>query len=294
MLPLHRKASACIHAAKAAYTNGQRAVAAQLQASESFRRTMGVSDVTPEMVACFESTSTNTQGFILRCRTAIILAFRGTETGDTGNMVADINTDTNIHFRAMQLLGKSVLVHTGFHSSLLSVIQTVDELRGSQQELWVTGHSLGGALATLAAAHLADSGRKPDLVCTFGCPRVGDADFQSVFNGAFDVSSATKCRAFAFVNNNDVVPTVPTFATESWIPPVIRRYYNVGRLMYINSNHIVIEDPSDVYVSADKALGHMYRIGNDIRSLRLRFDNFDDHGKDQYELWVDQYSEGNT
>jgi triacylglycerol lipase len=46
----------------------------------------------------------------------------------------------------------------------------------SALQLWVTGHSLGAALATLAAADFAKEGYQP-VVYTMGSPRVGDRDW---------------------------------------------------------------------------------------------------------------------
>ena len=74
--------------------------------------------------------------------------------------------------------------------------------------LWITGHSLGGALAVLAAARLAldiDKSIYKSIngLYTFGQPRVGNR----VFVKALD--EEIKPRYFRFVNDNDIVPRVP-------------------------------------------------------------------------------------
>lgn len=48
--------------------------------------------------------------------------------------------------------------------------------------LWLTGHSLGGAMATLAAAWLAERKIPFSGAYTFGQPRVGDDNFQVAFD----------------------------------------------------------------------------------------------------------------
>lgn len=91
--------------------------------------------------------------------------FRGTETGNLDDLLANLLVDP-FEWRP------GVVVHRGYGL-------TFDELRGPLEE-WLsgssadrtiaTGHSLGGALATLCAADFPEA----ELV-TFGAPRVGDA-----------------------------------------------------------------------------------------------------------------------
>ena len=64
-------------------------------------------------------------------------------------------------------------VHRGFKSNLLALWDTVDvALQALTVPVFYTGHSLGGAMASLAA-----SLRPPRAVYTFGAPRIGDAEF---------------------------------------------------------------------------------------------------------------------
>ena len=55
------------------------------------------------------------------------------------------------------------------------------------EKLYLTGHSLGGAAAILAAAHLSDLGVSPDqlIVTTFGAPAVGNEDFVRTYQDRF-------------------------------------------------------------------------------------------------------------
>jgi alpha-beta hydrolase superfamily lysophospholipase len=76
------------------------------------------------------------------------------------------------------------------------------------QSLTVLGHSLGGALATLAAAQLAlqdTAGVQSKMsIYTFASPRVGLLDFAASFNDAVQTS-------FRIWNTLDIVPELPTF-----------------------------------------------------------------------------------
>ncbi|KXZ45674.1 hypothetical protein GPECTOR_52g71 [Gonium pectorale] len=104
------------------------------------------------------------------------------------------------------------LVHGGFHFSYDSVRDTVfgllDEMRATRPGPWrvyVTGHSLGGALATLAAYELAERrlpADPPVVMYTYGAPRVGNKAFAEAFNAL--VPDAFRCT-----NDKDVVPRVP-------------------------------------------------------------------------------------
>jgi pimeloyl-ACP methyl ester carboxylesterase len=85
-------------------------------------------------------------------------------------------------------------------------LQRVEDLLDAGQTVWVTGHSLGGALATLAAARLYDAGIEPYVTCTFGAPRVLDPK----------AAAAYLPRLYRFVNKGDLVPTVPTTFTLPW------------------------------------------------------------------------------
>ena len=72
----------------------------------------------------------------------------------------------------------------------------------------VTGHSLGGALSTIAAADLAYNKQKVQLY-NFASPRTGDFDFASALNA----DSHALCR-WRVVNTEDIVTTVPLASTK--------------------------------------------------------------------------------
>ena len=77
-----------------------------------------------------------------------------------------------------------------------------------KRNIWFTGHSLGGALATLAADRCIRQGAMLGLgdlggVYTFGSPLVGNRHFADGFN------SRVRGRSFRFVNDQDGVTKVP-------------------------------------------------------------------------------------
>jgi triacylglycerol lipase len=145
-----------------------------------------------------------TQGFVARRDDAIFISFRGTEPLRLVQWADDIN------YRPTSVLPNVPgLVHGGFAGLFQAVRKpmqaAVEALSGGgATRLFVTGHSLGGALAVIAAAVLQfDTGRNVSAVYTYGQPRVGNPQFSSAFDAV--LGSLT----FRYVNDLDIVPHVP-------------------------------------------------------------------------------------
>ena len=135
-----------------------------------------------------------TQAFVGWNDQAAIVAFRGTQP----NKRADVWSDVDFVSIRWERGGN---VHEGFAAALDAVWDSIAErlnvLRG--RTVWFTGHSLGAAIATLAA----DRFGAADGVYTLGSPRVGDQDFVAGFNARHGG------RSLRYVNNHDVVTHVP-------------------------------------------------------------------------------------
>ena len=141
----------------------------------------------------------DTQAYIIGDDNTWILAFRGTEAAKAKDMLTDVN--------AKLVNGLGGRIHRGFRDALSYIWgdlwDTLKKGRGSRT-LWVTGHSLGGALATLAVAKLRQEKNHPvNGLYTFGQPRVGNEKFADKFDDDF------KKYTFRFVNDNDAVPHAP-------------------------------------------------------------------------------------
>ena len=133
----------------------------------------------------------------------ILIAFRGT------NERADWLANLNILFRRSPM----GWVHRGFMKGAElfwpRLPQKISEFRDRNQSIWVTGHSLGGALAVLATAKLlADDNLDIAGLYTFGQPPVGARGFCSNFENRLEN------RYFRFVNHTDAVSDVPIFFRE--------------------------------------------------------------------------------
>lgn len=199
-------------------------------------------------VAFFNGPETDTQCYAASNDDFMIVAFRGTEIRrrpgriDFHNIIADILTDVNVCLVDWEQGGK---VHCGFKKAVDEVwgeaglCNYISEMRNETRTIWFTGHSLGAALATLAA----DRYGKVHGLYTFGSPMVGTEDFKADFH----VSS------YRFVNNNDIVARVP--------PPALN-YQHVGELRYIDGNGRVHDNTSLWGGAAASMLGDSHLIFN--------------------------------
>lgn len=161
----------------------------------------------------------HTQAFLTGNDRLLILAFRGTERAALRDWMTDIDV--------VQITDFGGKVHRGFTFALYSVLHQIANelriLRDNYQPLFITGHSLGGALATLATVILEEMNYPVQGIYTFGSPRVGDQVFSQAFDQKFWF------RTFRFVNHNDVVTRVA--------PPQLGslNYDHVGQCLYFDA-----------------------------------------------------------
>ena len=142
--------------------------------------------------------SAETQGFMAKRRSAqsrrdmMVLSFRETE-----KKLKDWKTDLRIELK--EVSGKKGRIHAGFLDAFNAVSTDIQEKveEHAGVPLFITGHSLGGALAIVATRFL-----RADCLAacyTFGSPRVGDRELSREF----------KTPIYRVVNAADGVPRVP-------------------------------------------------------------------------------------
>ena len=169
---------------------------------------------------------------------AAVLAFRGTEGDDP----TDVIMDALIKPDRWKPGGR---VHFGFAKALDQVWPKIEpQLEPLDVDVFFTGHSLGAALATLAATL-----HQPTGLFTYGSPRVGDAAF-------CDTLAGTNIQRY--VNCLDLVCQVPP-----------RPYQHVGALHYIDRHGNVSVEPDAAAVDRDQARARIeyfakpaWRFGN--------------------------------
>lgn len=110
-----------------------------------------------------------------------IIAFRGTQLRSAAAL-KDLYTDLNA--KPVEHPGGG-RVHRGFLRAFeeiepdLALLLTELRFEHPEIKIWVTGHSLGGALAALLYSRFPDC----EGLYLFGAPRVGDAEFSDYFAG---------------------------------------------------------------------------------------------------------------
>lgn len=152
------------------------------------------------------------QAYIIANQFDCIVACRGTEPNEWNDIKADANALTVI----VENVGR---VHRGFKREVDDLWPKLEvALRENEKPLWFTGHSLGGAMATICAGRckLSEIPSNPEGLFTFGSPRVGNKRFINY----------VKLPHYRWVNNNDIVARVP----PRWMG-----YTHSGRELYLNA-----------------------------------------------------------
>jgi hypothetical protein len=149
-----------------------------------------------------------TQCFVATSSKVVLVAFRGTQ--QTHDWLTNLHMRSRVH----PPIGR---VHSGFYDGFQDVQTEVERAMGNpgNRALVITGHSLGGALSTIAAAIWADS-LPVTSIYTFGQPAVGKRSFVKFIEDNYSD------QFFRFVNDDDIVPRVP---------PTFR---HVGRLFHFD------------------------------------------------------------
>ena len=185
---------------------------------------------------------------VVKDRNDLWFAFRGTEPSKLNDVMADLNLIKN----AAKAGGK---VHSGFQQEvndlwmdILAEIEHNQQLK-VQKDIYMTGHSLGAAMATIAATR-----HSPVELFTFGSPRVGGAKF----------IKNIKCPHLRFMNNNDIVCRVP----PSWLG-----FRHHGEMIYFGRNGN--KQPKPTWADM------FYGVLNSWKRFKF-FDGIVDHGMPHY------------
>lgn len=216
----------------------------------------------------FISTAEDAQCYVTRYDDGCCMVFRGTTSTKDWLMNLDALQDP---LNLPSVFGKErPKVHGGFLRQFQSLQMTLmqhaneymkdDTIKDSNRTMYYFGHSLGGALATIAATVFGAMFPNVRHVCiTFGAPRVGDTTFANVFRK--NVDECVRC-----VNQEDPVPAVPSACN----------YEHVYGIVYIDKDQKLQDEITE------------NRLLNTCRDSFLcccgiAENPTDDHGYEQYE-----------
>lgn len=148
---------------------------------------------------------------VLQDAPCLIVVFRGSDE------IKDWGINVRVYQNNFIEQGK---VHRGFKKAYLSIRDPLlAEFDNNDLPVFITGHSLGAALAVLASSELYKQNFF-DSCYTFGSPRIGNPEF---------VHSIQSNSIYRIINNSDVVTTIPIdFANIN--------YHHVGKALLIDEN----------------------------------------------------------
>ena len=123
-------------------------------------------------------------------RGVTILIFRGTDN------VKNIGTDVDIRPRHDKSL--DVYFHKGFHDAATWIFEDIKDNYELEKTVYLTGHSLGGAIAQIIGLWLDNAGYNVQIY-TFGSPKVSTTFF------------GNRPRHYRVALRNDPVPFLPMY-----------------------------------------------------------------------------------
>jgi hypothetical protein len=178
-------------------------------------------------------------GYVITGEDVTVVAFRGTDFTEVSDWLANLGRSS--------IDTPHGLVHKGFYDAYQSMKFQVDAIlkERNTKHLWVTGHSLGGALALVCAYDLSEVEQQQlNGVITFGQPMVARQKFA-------DYIDTLLARRYArFVNRDDIVPKVPpshvACGSLVWFTDDGLRRSKVKHKVYGASEPKVLPDPPAV------------------------------------------------
>lgn len=142
------------------------------------------------------------------------IAIRGTDWEFPSNIAEDMEVwkldkypyggGANDSVASGSLDGLDTLLATTDNGKTLAMF--LNEIQGSRLKMFITGHSLGGAMATMVSAWFVDNGYTSKFkleTYTFAAPTVGNQSFVNHYNNIMISANAPSNRVY---NSKDLVP----------------------------------------------------------------------------------------
>jgi pimeloyl-ACP methyl ester carboxylesterase len=207
-------------------------------------------------------------------KTIAFLVFRGTEPKD----FRDIKSDVKAALRKVEIDGDCIEIHSGY-------LDAFDLVRGEIEptlkntpydQLFITGHSLGGALAMVTTRILASG--ITGACYTFGAPPIGTVDIQDKL----------KTPIYEIINEIDIVPRLPNPWMTTGMGFLFRLFRLVSKLFTVVDKLLASgtwDERLEVFIESMTRYRHpgyvSYLVGSGA-TARLRY-NVSDF--DRFQWW---------
>jgi hypothetical protein len=196
------------------------------------------------------------EGFVASNAANAVLAFSGTNEME----------EWLDHLQYAQVAGYGGRAHgsvaravDGVYERVLAGLYDADVF---EKDLWITGHSFGGAMAMLAAWRLAHEGFSPHCTCSFGAPAILDEQGAAAYGPAL----------YRFVNDGDWIPHL------KW-PRLDHPFTHAGQEIYLLRSGAISDDRYPAHLAR-----RLDRIDQflDAAEPRMHGSPYDDHTTGEY------------
>ncbi|WP_104399596.1 lipase family protein [Vibrio penaeicida] len=196
----------------------------------------------------FANSITSGNAIIASNRDFVLIAVRGTQMVDEQSIHDEqiaYNFMTDILANGPSIpLNASLLIPNAkgkLHSGYAAVVKTLfplieqalREMGDTHKPIFLAGHSLGGATATVLGYKLRAEGYKVQSVYSFASPKIGDLRFTQDLDSNVNV--------YATINYRDPVPGFPNISNFLNFVP---QYYAADHVLYFNKNHQPTDFPN--------------------------------------------------
>ena len=191
------------------------------------------------------------QGYVASNDEEVIISCRGTQPSQPNDLLADLDVIPKRHGPGW--------VHEGFRREARKLLYDIMVWvrNNKNKKIYITGHSLGAAMALYITQELEFAGHDTTKLFTFGQPRLGNAVY----------INSIKTEHYRFVNCNDMV---------THVPPQIMLFKHHGKLCYINFYGNIRQ------LSRWQRFKDMFRAHKRAWSKGQLFDGIYDHSMDHY------------
>lgn len=180
------------------------------------------------------------QAMLVDHKDYLVLAFRGTET----DSLRDIKADARANIIKCETQG---MIHKGFYDAYNLIRKDIEIAINkpalNKKPLYITGHSLGGALATVATKFTYHKGGLAACY-TFGSPRVGNDDWiNNIKTPIHRLVNAADC--VTMLPPDDAIVSVATFLLKfvpgpgyrlaMWLKNTFGGYVHAGNMRYLTN-----------------------------------------------------------